>query len=121
MEPLQIPVEMCDICLGKRLEKTTGSVSLDARGFVMMLLLLAPNFSLPFPQFMPDGSKKMSTHISLEQNFLLLSMKICEDGTQSPVNVLDQMMVSNGDANIFLIADITHLNLLFPKDGTSWK
>lgn len=93
MELLQILVEMYDICLGKRLEKTTGSVSLDARGFVMMFLLLAPNFSLPFPQFMPGGSKKMSTHISLEQNFLLLSMKICEDGTQSPVNVLDQMMV----------------------------
>lgn len=91
---LQILAKLCDFCLGKRLEKTTGSVDLNGSQFSYNDSTLGSHLQF-FPLlFMPDrGHKRLSTHISLKQNPPLISMKICEDERQSPANALERMMM----------------------------
>lgn len=88
---LQILVGMCDICLGRRLEKTTRSFYLDASRCRFDEFILGSQLQSFSLLLMPDGSnRRMSAHISLKQNPLLISMKICGDERQTLANVLDQ-------------------------------
>ena len=86
---------MCDICLGKRLEKTTRSVCPDASQCRFDDFILGSQLHSFSLLLMPDGSnRRMSVHISLKQNPLLISMKICGDERQTLANVLDQMVIT---------------------------
>lgn len=109
---LRVLAEVCDVWPGKKLEKTTGSVYLDANHFSSDDFTHGSQLQ-SFPLlFMPDGSnQRMSPHTSLKQNPFLIwedqNNQLCDDGGQNPANVLGQMMMWGG-ANILLIEGTTH-------------
>lgn len=87
---LQILVGMCDICLGRRLEKTTRSFySMPADVVYWKVYSWLPTSIFLSTTLLPDGNNRENVCTHFLKQILMISMKICGDERQALI-MLDQ-------------------------------